>query len=313
MMGAGLEQHAVEDVANSGQAAVLRMNHAQRQACPLSPDSLMWRHFGDRHILLFLFQGLSVQLAHPVIGQGVKDHSTFRSDPWGRLERSLALLWPVVYNTPEKSLQYGARLREMHRSIKGTLPDGRRYQAFDPEAYLLVHMTVFDAVLRIAAFKGEPLDRAGEAQLFGEWLQMGQLLVIRKADMPDSIEAFRLRFDDIIRNRLERTELLDYMLREEYFATVAKPPLDWLPDAVWTRVSPSVGKFMWFFSRASFPPAFREKFDVPWSDADERNFQRLRRALNLLWKVLPERQRYLPDAASEMRNARLHPEQYRIA
>ena len=67
----------------------------------VGPDSLTWRYIGDVRFLLFgLSQAFIVQVAHPVVSQGVEEFSTFRTDPYGRFMRSIALLWPATYNTP---------------------------------------------------------------------------------------------------------------------------------------------------------------------------------------------------------------------
>ncbi|MGH2511842.1 MAG: oxygenase MpaB family protein, partial [Candidatus Limnocylindrales bacterium] len=50
------------------------------------PDSEAWRL--NREAMLLLGAGpraLLMQLAHPLVAEGVDQHSTFRTDPWGRL------------------------------------------------------------------------------------------------------------------------------------------------------------------------------------------------------------------------------------
>ena len=92
------------------------MNAApQTRPATLGPDSLIWRYFGDTRVLFFLGTGLIVQVAHPVIGKAVGEHSNYRTDAYGRLQRSLELLWPVVYNDAEGAREYGKRLVDRHR------------------------------------------------------------------------------------------------------------------------------------------------------------------------------------------------------
>jgi uncharacterized protein (DUF2236 family) len=51
----------------------------------LGPDSLVWQTFGDARLFFGAGYALMLQVAHPTVGSGVRDHSNFREDPWGRL------------------------------------------------------------------------------------------------------------------------------------------------------------------------------------------------------------------------------------
>ena len=43
----------------------------------------------DRRLIMVLPGSMVMQVAHPVVGAGVGEHSVFRTDPWGRLAHSL--------------------------------------------------------------------------------------------------------------------------------------------------------------------------------------------------------------------------------
>ncbi len=120
-----------------------------------------------------------------------------------------------------------------------------------------------------------------------------------------------MRFDNIIRTRLTRTEILNDLLGHEFYANVPKPTFLPLPDSFWALAGLSFGRFLWFVNRATFPVGFREKFEISWSQQDERKFRQIRRGVNLIWKTLPEQLRYLPQAHRAISDARQHPERYR--
>lgn len=54
----------------------------------LEPQSLAWKHAGDNLQLLMAGTTRILQVAHPVVGVGVEQHSVFKTDPWGRLQRT---------------------------------------------------------------------------------------------------------------------------------------------------------------------------------------------------------------------------------
>ena len=56
---------------------------------PLGPGTLTRRINLEPVILLGGGRALLLQVAHPLVAAGVADHSDYRSDPWGRLVRTL--------------------------------------------------------------------------------------------------------------------------------------------------------------------------------------------------------------------------------
>lgn len=279
----------------------------------LGPDSLIWRYFGDIRVMFFLGTGLIVQTAHPVIGKAVDEHSDYRTDAYGRLKRSLDLLWPVIYNDVAGAREYGRMLRERHRTIKGTGYDGKPYHALNPEPYLWVHMTAYNGIVNMAKFFGEELDEAQKQQLFKEWLQMGRQMGIRDQDMPADVPAYEAYWAKMLNERLERNPTLDYLLRADYFLKRPKPPVALLPDFLWAAARMPLGAALYLTTRAAMSPEFRAKFDVPWTDKDQRNFERLMKIVNFSYRFLPERARWLPPAWKAVRDSRRHPERYEIS
>lgn len=289
----------------------IRSGVSRDRAPGVGPESLTWRYAGDvRYVLLGLSQAFLLQAAHPVISLGVEQHSTYKTDPVGRFERSIKLLWPVLYNTRAGAFDYGQRVRERHRDIKGTDASGKAYHALNPEPYLWVHMTALESMIRFAGYIGEAPGRAGQEQMFAEWFQLGLLLGLREQDMPATLAEFEQRFAEIIEARLESTPTLDFLMTSGYFVRIPKPPGLRLPDSLWRLVSQPLGALTFVLTRGSMAPRFRERFNVPWSRVDAAIFRITVLLLRGLWKILPERVRWLPEALSAIRDARKHPEKY---
>src|SRR5919198_5672542 len=145
----------------------------------LGPESLTWQRFGDVRLFAASGYALLLQVAHPTVASGVRDHSTFESDPWGRLLRTTDYLYLMVYAGREAAT-VGRRLRELHKRIKGTNPDGSRYHALEPEAYAWVHATLIDgAILAHQRFVGR-LESDEIDRLYAEYLPLGRLLGMRE-------------------------------------------------------------------------------------------------------------------------------------
>src|SRR5256885_6690262 len=88
------------------------------------PSSEAWRL--NREALLLLGAGprsLLLQIAHPLVAEGVDQHSAFRADPWSRLAATVRSYLRVVYGTAPAARAEIARLNRMHRTIVGPVRD----------------------------------------------------------------------------------------------------------------------------------------------------------------------------------------------
>ncbi len=162
-----------------------------------------------------------MQVAHPVVGAGVADHSDFLDDRWGRLLRTMESTFAFLgYRGEERGRAETDRLREIHKGIKGVDAAGRRYHALNPEAYLWVHATLYHGMVETQRVFGRPLGPVKEAALFGEWRDLALALGITERHLPRSPAAFRAYFDAMVRDRLERNATVDLPAR------AVRAPLD---------------------------------------------------------------------------------------
>ena len=144
---------------------------AQRPLTPdpglYGPGSEAWRL--NREAALLLGAGpraLLMQIAHPLVAEGVDQHSDFRADPWSRLAGTVRSYLRIVYGTTAQARGEIRRLNGLHRSIGGPVRDpdaarrfGAAYDARDPALSLWVHATLVDSTLATVDAWLEPLSR----------------------------------------------------------------------------------------------------------------------------------------------------------
>ena len=116
------------------------------------PGSEAWRL--NREAMLLLGAGpraLLLQIAHPLVAEGVDQHSDFRRDPWRRLQGTLESYLRIVFGTTAAARGEIARLERLHRRVTGPVVDPEavrrfpgRYEARDPSLSLWVHATLVD-------------------------------------------------------------------------------------------------------------------------------------------------------------------------
>jgi uncharacterized protein (DUF2236 family) len=75
---------------------------------------------GEAVLLLGGPRALILQVAHPQVAAGVAQHSNYRTDPWGRLLRTLDASLTIGFGSPEESRAAARALRRAHARVTGT-------------------------------------------------------------------------------------------------------------------------------------------------------------------------------------------------
>jgi uncharacterized protein (DUF2236 family) len=258
------------------------------------PGSVVWRYAGDARILATAEYALVLQVAHPTVGAGVREHSNYASDPWGRLLRTLDYSYLMVYGGPDAAAATGRWVREMHKRIKGITAAGRRYSALEPEAYAWVHATLAEAIVTGHRHFGTPL-RADEVERFwSEWRSLGRLLGLREKDLPHGWSAFRAYFERMVEERLEHTDAVRDLFSA--LARPARPPIPLLSEPSWRVARIPIVRLISLATVGLLPSLLRERFGLRWTGRQELVLRALAKASRSATPVMPDRLRNVgPD------------------
>lgn len=263
-----------------------RLTDEQAREYVLGPDSVSWRKASDMRGFFGAGYALLLQVAHPTISSGVRDHSNYKNEPWQRLFRTLDYVNLTVYGGQDV-LEVTERLREMHKRIKGTNPDGTRYSALEPKAYAWVQATLVKAIVEVnKRFIGNMSDDE-HAQLFAEWLGLARLLGVRDGDLPASWAEFDAYFDEMVRGELELTtsavDVIDSMRRP------ARPPFvpRWA-QPLWRLAFWPAGFLLLLTTTGLLPPALRERLGLKWGPGRERLFRFIGVVSRALTPLMPK-------------------------
>lgn len=257
----------------------------------LGPESLVNRLFDDPRLFAASGYALLLQVAHPTVGAGVRDHSTFEKDPWGRLLRTVDYLYLLTYAGREAAA-VGRRLREVHKPIKGTNPDGGKYHALEPEAYLWVHATLLEGAVRAYLRFVGPLSQDEIEQIYAEYMPLGRLLGIRSSEMPPTWGDFLDYFDDVVENTLVHHETVDRVMRS--FEEPGRPPqLPPATDRLWKLMRMAPARGLRVMSTGLLPPVLRERFGLQWTSVNEIEFRAVAAASRAAGPLLPARLQHI--------------------
>jgi uncharacterized protein (DUF2236 family) len=110
-------------------------------------DAPIRRVHADPAMFIGGLRAILLQSLHPLAMAGVADHSDFRRDPWGRLQRTASFLAATTYGTVDDAEAAVERVKRVHARVRGTAPDGRPYAADDPHLLRWVHVAELDSFL----------------------------------------------------------------------------------------------------------------------------------------------------------------------
>src|SRR5699024_6142615 len=112
-----------------------------------APDDPICRVQGHAGMYAGGIRALLLQSLHPLAMAGVGEHSGFRGDPWGRLQRTSEFIAMTTFGPLEQAEKILDRINRVHTTVVGTARDGRPYDATDPHLLRWVHVAEIDSFL----------------------------------------------------------------------------------------------------------------------------------------------------------------------
>ncbi len=105
-----------------------------------TPEDPIWRVHSDASMFPAGVAALLLQSLHPAAMAGVAGHSGYKSDPWGRLQRTSHFLATTTFGTVEDAEAAIGHVRGIHDRVRGRDDAGRAYRASDPNLLGWVHV-----------------------------------------------------------------------------------------------------------------------------------------------------------------------------
>lgn len=155
------------------------------------PDSPAWRVARERLIVFGGPAALLLQVAHPLVAEGVRAHSDFASDPLQRLRGTLNAVLTVTFGDRAQARASARQVTGKHRPVRGalsdaatTMPAGTTYSAFDPELALCVFSTLVWIAIEVTNSFFRPVAPA-ETAYYRDMRQLGHVFGVPDGLLPD--------------------------------------------------------------------------------------------------------------------------------
>jgi len=143
------------------------------------PSSMAWKLHAHPSALVGGVRSLIVQTMHPLAMAGVADHSNYRADPLGRLQRTAGFVAATTYGSRGQAVAAVAAVRRAHERVRGVAPDGRPYYANDPALLAWAHHVEVESFLLAYQRVGPGLSPAQADQYVEEMARLGELMGAR--------------------------------------------------------------------------------------------------------------------------------------
>lgn len=263
----------------------------------LGPDSILWQRFGDWRSMFVALSAGVLQIAQRDISRSLVQQSNVFDNEVARLVRSAFPIIRTVYEGPE----VGAMIRDFHKDIKGTHPDGTRYHSLNPEVYYWAHATFTAMPYYLAGNFMPELSRAEREQLFQEsrtWYSYYG--VAEPENAPKTYDEY-VKYMDAMYDKLGPSETID---RSRIMnGLTLDPPDPSVPRWAWKPVAPFASKLLLWVSIGLLPEKVRDNLGLEWTSSDQRKLNIFAKATRGVFSVLPRKARMVPMASRAIEKA----------
>ncbi|MFZ4810684.1 MAG: oxygenase MpaB family protein [Ilumatobacteraceae bacterium] len=206
-------------------------------------DAVIRRVHADASMFIGGLRAILLQSMHPLAMAGVAQHSDYRADPWGRLQRTADFLAATTFGPVPVAEQAIAIVHRVHQRVVGEASDGRRYSANDPHLLRWVHICEIDSFLvAYQRYGAAPLTTAEADAYVNDTALVALRLGVNEPprtvrELRDEIREYRLE----LAGTPEAREAARFLLLDPPLPGAARAPYMMLAAAavallpVWTR------------------------------------------------------------------------------
>jgi uncharacterized protein (DUF2236 family) len=219
---------------------------------------------------VLLFGGgraLLLEIAHPLVAAGVADHSNYRSDPFGRLQRTLEAMTAIVFRDRAAALAAARGVERAHQRVFGRLPEaagrfsaGTPYSGRDPELMLWVWATLVDTAVLVYQRFVDELSPEARGEYYADHRSVARVLGVPDALVPPDWDAFRGWFDATLAGDSLAVTPAAREIAEQVLAPAAS-----VSDARKLRL----------ITTGLLPPRLREAFGLAWDEVSAARLEAL--------------------------------------
>ncbi|EIT79636.1 hypothetical protein Ao3042_03965 [Aspergillus oryzae 3.042] len=142
-----------------------------------------------------------LQIAHPLVGAGIADHSTFKTRAISRAEYTQMYIYCMIFGTTSEKAAMRAYVDKAHSRVVGQ-HNKQSYNAKDPELQVWVAATIYATMVNMYELIYGPLNSTRAERVYQAFSIMGTSLQVSPEMWPKNLTEFQLYWDDMVNKRL---------------------------------------------------------------------------------------------------------------
>lgn len=236
------------------------------------PD-ILERFSREGSLLLGGGRAILLQVADPVVGAAVAEHSDFAHRPLDRLRNTLTFVYGTLLGTPAEAALVAQMTTRTHHRIPA---------ANEPERQLWVAATLYETAVRVYERVHGPISPDDAEVVLAAYSILGSALEVPRSMWPTSVAAFDAYWKDAV----AALEVGDDArgVAHDLFHPVTAP--------LWARaVLPLVA----LLTASLFEPSLRAAYGMPWSHGRARRASVAWGVIRVVVRLSPRSLRYWPS------------------
>jgi uncharacterized protein (DUF2236 family) len=236
----------------------------------------MWLIMRENLVTLGGLSAVLLQLTHPAIAAAGTHGSRMRTDLNGRLSRTFAAVYEIIFGDWATASGAIKRIRRIHERVRSDSPD-QPYRATDPHLMFWVLATLIYSSVQAYELVNRPLSPRDLKGYYSDMRIFGVAMGIPLDYMPVTWDGFADYFEAMLQG--------DQLKVSEAGRKLAGFLLD-SPTARWTGSAALVTGML--------PPRWREAYGLLWGPKEQRHFALAIRLLRSTRSLIPVWARYCP-------------------
>jgi uncharacterized protein (DUF2236 family) len=263
------------------------------------PESITWKVNREMIVVAGWGRAILLQLAHPAVAAGVRDHSSFRGSmraSFRRLHSTVGAMLSLTFGDAEQMITAAAGINSIHDRVRGFVPPppeprraspgraGEVYSAHDADLQRWVHATLLESIPLTYEMLLGPLTLRERDQYCSEAAIMEPLLGMPSGWLPRN----SAQLDTYMREMLAGGSIVVTDTSRALARAVLYPPR-------WHVAWPAF-RAMQLLTIGSLPPLIRQAYGFEWRAREVRAFARCTALLRTALRLLPPLAREWPIA-----------------
>ncbi|WP_242677259.1 oxygenase MpaB family protein [Streptomonospora litoralis] len=237
----------------------------------MSPEHRVYR---EAVVLGAAAYAILLQIAHPGVGRGVREHSDFAQRPVDRLRGTLVFVYGLMFGTAEEAERVSAIVRAIHKRVVGP-----GYDARDPDLQVWVAATLYACDMHVYELVCGPMAPKDKDEVYAGAAVFATSLGCPREYWPATRADFDRYWADMVAS-IEVDDTARAIARDLFH-----------PAHPVVRALVRVQRFL---AAGLLPPHVRDGFGLAWGPVQQRRFDRLLAVVRAVYPRLPPAVRTLP-------------------